>query len=92
MAPTRCVAPPPSRPAVLTRALGYAHLCSFGDLNKLSSDLLNNDYCFDKKFKLTTKAANGLVLTSEGTLNKVRSLDYSLGFRHFLGVALTATM
>jgi hypothetical protein len=40
----------------------------YADFSKKTSDLLSNDYCFDRKFKLTTKTANGMTLTSEGTL------------------------
>jgi len=45
----------------------------YADLSKKTSDLLSNDYCYDKKFKLTTKSATGTVFTAEGTLSKVRS-------------------
>jgi voltage-dependent anion channel protein 2 len=39
-----------------------------GDFNKKASDLLTNDYNFDRKFKLMTKSMNGITFTSEGTL------------------------
>eukprot|EP00924_Labyrinthula_sp_SR-Ha-C_P011948 snap_masked-scaffold_123-processed-gene-0.5-mRNA-1 protein AED:0.00 eAED:0.00 QI:0/-1/0/1/-1/1/1/0/278 len=40
----------------------------YGDFYKQASDLLSNDYCFDKKIKIKTKSATGTELTSEGTL------------------------
>lgn len=40
----------------------------FGDFSKNASDLLNNDYSFDRKFKLKTKTQNGFELTSEGSM------------------------
>jgi len=40
----------------------------FKDVSKSAHDLLNNDYCFDRKLKLTTMTASGLQLTTEGTL------------------------
>lgn len=48
----------------------------FGDFAKESSDLFKNDYCFDKKFKVKTKTANGFELTSEGTM---KSSNNSVG-------------
>jgi len=41
----------------------------FADLAKKPSDLLTNDYSYDRKFKVTTKTANGVTLVSEGSLN-----------------------
>lgn len=40
----------------------------FKDIAKSANDLLKNDYCFDRKFKLKTKTATGVSLTTEGTL------------------------
>lgn len=40
----------------------------YSDFCKPAEDLLRDDYCFDKKFKLKSKAKNGFELTSEGTL------------------------
>lgn len=48
-----------------------------GDFSKKTSDLLNNDYSFDRKFKLTTKSAAGITFTTEGTL-KPKKLDGKL--------------
>jgi len=48
-----------------------------GDFSKKTSDLLSNDYCFDRKFKLTTKSAAGVTFTTEGTL-KPKKLDAKL--------------
>ena len=44
---------------------------------KQTSDLLTNDYSFDRKFKLTTKSAAGVTFTTEGTL-KPKKLDGKL--------------
>jgi len=49
----------------------------FGDLSKKTSDLLSNDYSFDRKFKLTTRSAAGVTFTTEGTL-KPKKLDGKL--------------
>jgi len=49
----------------------------FGDFSKKTSDLLNNDFSFDRKFKLTTKSAAGVTFTTEGTL-KPKKLDAKL--------------
>lgn len=40
----------------------------FKDIAKSATDLLKNDYCFDRKFKLKTKTTTGVSLTTEGTL------------------------
>jgi len=40
----------------------------YDDVTKSASDLLNNDYCFDRKFKLKTKTANGIEVTVENVL------------------------
>lgn len=40
----------------------------FKDVGKAANDLINNDYCFDRKLKLKTKSASGVTLTTEGTL------------------------
>jgi voltage-dependent anion channel protein 2 len=48
-----------------------------GDFSKKTSDLLGNDYCFDRKFKLTTKSSSGVTFTTEGTL-KPKKLDAKL--------------
>lgn len=40
----------------------------FGDFSKSVDDLLNNDYCFDRKVKVKTKTANGYEITSEGVM------------------------
>lgn len=48
-----------------------------GDFSKKTSDLLNNDFSFDRKFKLTTKSAAGVTFTTEGTL-KPKKLDGKL--------------
>lgn len=40
----------------------------FGDISKAADDLLKNDYCFDRKLKLTTKTAAGVSITTEGVL------------------------
>jgi len=49
----------------------------FGDFSKKTSDLLSNDYSFDRKFKLTSKSAAGVTFTTEGTL-KPKKLDGKL--------------
>jgi voltage-dependent anion channel protein 2 len=41
----------------------------FKDVQKSAKDLLKDDYCFDKKFKLSTKTQNGVAFTAEGTMN-----------------------
>jgi len=41
----------------------------FKDIQKSGKDLLKDDYCFDKKFKLSTKTMNGIALTHEGTMS-----------------------
>jgi len=48
-----------------------------GDFSKKTSVLLNNDFSFDRKFKLTTKSAAGVTFTTEGTL-KPKKLDGKL--------------
>jgi voltage-dependent anion channel protein 2 len=48
-----------------------------GDFSKKTSDLLTNDFSFDRKFKLTTKSAAGVTFTTEGTL-KPKKLDGKL--------------
>ena len=50
----------------------------YGDLSKKASNLLSDDYSFDNKFKLTTKSANGITFTSEGTLVPKKGLDAKL--------------
>lgn len=40
----------------------------YKDIAKAANDLLSNDYCFDRKLKITTVAANGVKLTTEGVL------------------------
>lgn len=41
---------------------------AYADLSKSAKDLLKNDYQFDHKFKLSTKTAGGVSVTSEGVL------------------------
>jgi voltage-dependent anion channel protein 2 len=48
-----------------------------GDFSKKTSDLLTNDFSFDRKFKLTTKSAAGVTFTTEGAL-KPKKLDGKL--------------
>lgn len=43
-------------------------MVKYGDISKSASDLLNNDYCFDRKFKLKTKTANGVEFTVESVM------------------------
>eukprot|EP00286_Rhodomonas_abbreviata_P003768 CAMPEP_0181343146 /NCGR_PEP_ID=MMETSP1101-20121128/31423_1 /TAXON_ID=46948 /ORGANISM="Rhodomonas abbreviata, Strain Caron Lab Isolate" /LENGTH=191 /DNA_ID=CAMNT_0023454741 /DNA_START=71 /DNA_END=642 /DNA_ORIENTATION=+ len=43
-------------------------MTKFGDVQKKSGDLLSREYFFDKKFKLTSKASNGVKFTTEGCL------------------------
>jgi len=43
-------------------------MTKYGDISKSASDLLNNDYCFDRKFKLKTKTANGVEFTVENVM------------------------
>lgn len=40
----------------------------FGDFSKAANDLINNDYCFDRKFKVKTRTENGYEISSEGSL------------------------
>jgi len=40
----------------------------YGDLPKKATNLLTDDYNFDRKFKLVTKSGSGVTFTSEGTL------------------------
>jgi len=49
----------------------------YGDFSKKTSDLLTNDFSFDRKFKLTTKSSAGVTFTTEGTL-KPKKLDGKL--------------
>lgn len=62
----------------------------FKDIGKSGSDLLSNDYCFDRKFKLKTKTTNGLELTTEGTLKGKGSTSGKLTakFSPFEGITI----
>ncbi len=61
----------------------------YGDVAKSAGDLLKNDYCFDRKFKLKTKSENGLELTTEGTLkSKGVSGKLSAKFAPFQGITM----
>jgi len=62
----------------------------FKDLSKSTNDLLNNDYNFDRKFKLKTKTANGVEFTTEGSLipNKATSGKLSAKFKPFEGISV----
>jgi len=44
-------------------------MVKYGDITKSASDLLNNDYCFDRKFKLKTKTSNGVEFTVENVMS-----------------------
>lgn len=61
----------------------------FKDVSKAANDLLNNDYCFDRKFKLKTITGTGLELTTEGTM-KPKSVDGKLTafFKPFQGITV----
>lgn len=61
----------------------------FKDVAKSANDLINNDYCFDRKFKLKTKSANGLELTTEGTM-KAKGVSGKLTskFSPFQGISI----
>lgn len=41
---------------------------SYDDISKTANDILNNDYCFNKKLKVKTKTANGVAITVENVL------------------------
>mmetsp|Transcript_22651 Transcript_22651/g.44444 ORF Transcript_22651/g.44444 Transcript_22651/m.44444 type:complete len:281 (-) Transcript_22651:81-923(-) len=61
----------------------------FKDVGGAANDLINNDYCFDRKFKLKTKSVNGLVLTTEGTLKpKGVAGKLSASFSPFDGITM----
>lgn len=62
----------------------------FKDVSKSANDLLTNDYCFDRKFKLTTKTANGVSFTTEGTLipEKATSGKLTAKFAPFEGITV----
>ncbi|GBG31026.1 Voltage-dependent anion-selective channel [Hondaea fermentalgiana] len=61
----------------------------FRDVGSAANDLINNDYCFDRKFKLKTKSVNGLVLTTEGTLKpKGVAGKLSAAFKPFDGITM----
>lgn len=61
----------------------------FKDISKAANDLLNNDYCFDRKFKLKTKTVSGVDLTTEGQL-KPKSVGGKLTakFKPFQGITV----
>lgn len=42
---------------------------SYDDVGKTASDILNNDYCFDKKLKVKTTTNNGVSLTVENVMS-----------------------
>jgi len=53
----------------------------FDDLyGKKATSILTDDYCFDRKFKLTTKSKSGHTLTGEGEL-KPKGVDASLSLK-----------
>jgi len=41
----------------------------YKDVQNSAKNLLKDDYCFDKKFKLTTRTYNGIQFTSEGVMS-----------------------
>mmetsp|Transcript_7552 Transcript_7552/g.12181 ORF Transcript_7552/g.12181 Transcript_7552/m.12181 type:complete len:280 (-) Transcript_7552:83-922(-) len=61
----------------------------FKDIAKPANDLINNDYCFDRKFKLKTKTANGLEITTEGCM-KAKGVSGKLTgkFSPFQGITI----
>jgi len=61
----------------------------FKDVGKTASDLISNDYCFDRKFKLKSVSSNGLKLTTEGTLKpKGVSGKLTAEFSPFEGITM----
>lgn len=62
----------------------------FKDVSKSANDLLTKEYCFDRKFKLQTKTANGVQFTTEGTLipNKATSGKLTAKFKPFEGISV----
>jgi len=50
------------------------------ETSQKTNDLLTNDYCFDRKFKLTAKTNNGVTLTGEGSLGKKFDIKGSAKF------------
>jgi voltage-dependent anion channel protein 2 len=61
----------------------------FKDISKSANDLMNNDYCFDQKFKLKSKTSNGVELTSELTM-KPKGVNAKLTskFTPFQGISV----
>lgn len=63
---------------------------SYSDISKSASDVLNNDYCFDKKLKLKTKTNNGVGLTVENVMgSKGVAGKLSSKFRPFSGIEVS---
>lgn len=52
---------------------------AFKDASKSANDLLNNDYVFQaQKLKISTKTANGVAFTTEGTLKGAKGVNGKL--------------
>mmetsp|Transcript_16042 Transcript_16042/g.18151 ORF Transcript_16042/g.18151 Transcript_16042/m.18151 type:complete len:279 (+) Transcript_16042:201-1037(+) len=61
----------------------------FKDISKSANDLMNNDYCFDRKFKLKSKTTNGVELTSELSMKpKGVSAKLTSKFSPFEGISV----
>jgi len=62
---------------------------SYEDISKTANDILNNDYCFDKKLKVKTKTANGVSLTVENVMSSSGvSGKLTSKFQPFDGIAV----
>lgn len=61
---------------------------SYGDFAKKAGDLLNKEYQFNTKLKATTKTANGVKLTTEGSMKPSKSISGKTGasFTHSSGI------
>jgi len=59
----------------------------YKDISKSANDILNKDFCFDRKFKLKSKTANGVEFTTEGLMQpKSVSGSLSAKFSPFAGI------
>lgn len=61
----------------------------YKDLNKSCKDLLNDDFFFTQKFKIKSRAADGVTWTSEGELSQKGALGrLTAAYKHPSGVSL----
>lgn len=59
-----------------------------GDFSKKANDLLTNDYCFDRKFKLTVKHSGGVTFTQETLVGKSFDAKLTAKFAVMDGVSV----